>query len=70
MGLESGADAIVLRRQLRGVLGGGWPAKDSLGSFFVVVAPPAFDAGAGMNQCREPVLVEASSRSRPLKDST
>jgi hypothetical protein len=35
------------------------PAKRSLGSFFVVVAPPAFDAGTGMKQCRKPMLVEA-----------
>jgi|RhiMethySRZTD1v2_1073278.scaffolds.fasta_scaffold183222_1 hypothetical protein len=43
--------------------------KARVWSLGVVVDPPCFDDFAGFGQASKQMLVEASSRSRPLKDS-
>lgn len=66
-GLASGADPIPLASQLRCVLGGRQSAKYSFRPFFVVVTPPAFDTRPGMEQRREPMLVQTFIAQPPIE---
>lgn len=57
--LESGFHRSGFGRQLLGIGGRGQAAQDLLRSLLVVFPSPGLDLGAGVQQRREPVLVEA-----------